>query len=148
MIDIAPFGALCEHPCKLIGGAPVETHCAGHCELMMCELETETARLRSLVAELLPYAGDSCPDECRYRKECDSDSNLGTDGFPLLCVAYGHLLEKARVLGVDVSSATIERLDGAQADAQRPMRTVDAPAPGNAQLEDGAEQARALPMGK
>lgn len=62
--------------------------------------ECERERLKELVEELLPYAGDSCPEECRYREECDGENNRGTHGLPLTCVAYGHLVEKAAKLGV------------------------------------------------
>lgn len=60
--------------------------------------------LEELVAELLPYAADSCPDECRYQEECDSEQNLSTNGLSLVCVAYNHLFEKAARLGVEVKA--------------------------------------------
>ena len=71
-------------------------------ERRVAELEKLNAGLSDLVAELLPYSGDTCPDECRYREECDGPSNQSSTGEPLLCVAYGHLLEKARELSVEV----------------------------------------------
>lgn len=71
-------------------------------ERRVAELEELNAGLSDLVAELLPYSGDTCPDECRYREECDGPSNQSSTGEPLLCVAYGHLLEKASELGVEV----------------------------------------------
>lgn len=62
------------------------------------------ASLEELVQELLPYAGDSCPEECRYREECETEENLDSIGLPMFCVAYGHLVEKAEGLGVEVAS--------------------------------------------
>ena len=59
--------------------------------------------LEELVQELLPYAGDSCPEECRYREECETEENLGSIGLPMLCVAYGHLVEKAVKLGIEAT---------------------------------------------
>lgn len=61
-------------------------------------------RLEELVAELLPYAGSSCPEECRYQEECEDEGNLSTNGWPLTCVAYGHLVHSAMELGVEVES--------------------------------------------
>lgn len=58
--------------------------------------------MRELIAELIPYAGDTCPPECRYRDECHDESNLDRGGWPLVCVAYGHLIEKAAALGIEV----------------------------------------------
>ena len=60
------------------------------------------ASLEELVCELLPYVASSCPEECRYREECDDPSNCGAGGWPLVCVAYGHLLEAAREMGIEV----------------------------------------------
>ena len=59
--------------------------------------------LEELVQELLPYAGDSCPEGCRYREECETEDNLDSIGLPMFCVAYGHLVEKAAKLGVEVA---------------------------------------------
>ena len=64
--------------------------------------EREIMKLRDLVAELLPYAGSSCPEECRYQEECEDEGNLSTNGWPLTCVAYGHLIDAAKALGVEV----------------------------------------------
>lgn len=71
-------------------------------ERRVAELEKLNAGLSDLVAELLPYSGDTCPGECRYRVECKLPSNQSSTGEPLTCVAYGHLLEKASELGVEV----------------------------------------------
>ena len=71
-------------------------------ERRVAEVEELNAGLSDLVAELLPYSGDTCPGECRYRAECKLPSNQSSTGEPLTCVAYGHLLEKARELGVEV----------------------------------------------
>ena len=59
--------------------------------------------LRDMCAELYQYVVDACPDECRYRDECESESNRGAHGLPLVCVAYSILSEKLRDLGVKVS---------------------------------------------
>lgn len=67
------------------------------------ELLKLARKLREACAELYPYVGETCPEECKYRDECESDSNRGTDGFPLMCVAYNELFEKLRNLGVEVA---------------------------------------------
>jgi hypothetical protein len=66
-------------------------------------IEQQMDDLRDMCAELYPYVGETCPEECKYREECESESNRGTDGFPLMCVAYNELFEKLRNLGVEVA---------------------------------------------
>ena len=58
--------------------------------------------LEELCQEMLPYVGDSCPEECRYRDECMDERNLGPAGLPLRCVAYDHIGEKISKLGMEV----------------------------------------------
>lgn len=65
-------------------------------------IEQQMDDLREWCAELYPYVGETCPEECKYCEECESESNLDTDGFPLMCVAYSILFEKLRDLGVEV----------------------------------------------
>lgn len=71
-------------------------------ERRVAEVEELNAGLSDLVAELLPYSGDTCPGECRYRAECKLPSNQSSTGEPLTCVAYDHLLKKASELGAKV----------------------------------------------
>lgn len=58
--------------------------------------------LEVLCQEMYPYVGESCPEECEYQDECFDDSNLRKDGLPRMCVAYNHIGEKLRKLGVEV----------------------------------------------
>lgn len=67
-------------------------------------IEQQMDDLREWCVELYPYVGDTCPDTCKYREECESESNLDTDGFPLVCVAYNELFEKLRNLGMEVEA--------------------------------------------
>ena len=48
LIDISPYTPLCEHPCRLYGGGPVEAKCDA-CEYRTESLEAENAKLRELV---------------------------------------------------------------------------------------------------
>lgn len=64
------------------------------------ELSVRIATLEGLSRELFPYVGDPCPDECKYCEECESESNRGTDGFPLLCIAYNKYYETLNELGI------------------------------------------------
>ena len=66
-------------------------------------IEQQMDDLRDMCAELYPYVGETCPEECKYREECESESNRGTDGFPLMCIAYNELFEKLRNFGVEVA---------------------------------------------
>ena len=63
-----------------------------------CESRSEicarVADLEELAAELYPFVGDSCPEECRWRGECDPD---GPD-----CVAYGEYFEILTGMGIEV----------------------------------------------
>ena len=65
-------------------------------------IEQQMDDLRDMCAELYPYVGYPCPDRCKYSCECESESNRGTDGFPLMCIAYNELFEELRNLGVEV----------------------------------------------
>lgn len=103
MIDIAPFGALCEHPCKLIGGAPVETHCAGHCELMMCELETENARLRELCADMWRFTGTACR---KYPRLFDPAAQGGQMVQPNMIDTFEQRMQE---LGIEVDGWATQR---------------------------------------
>ena len=64
------------------------------------ELEHKHSCLVGLAREMYPYVGDACPDECRYRAECEGEYNQGMDGRTLVCVAYGHIGERLRELGI------------------------------------------------
>lgn len=66
------------------------------------ELCEQILYLEGMVAELVPFSGDSCPTSCRYRDECTEDSNTGDDGLPITCVAYGHYVARALRAGVDI----------------------------------------------
>lgn len=68
------------------------------------KLEAENAKLRELCKELYPFVGSTCPDECKHREECEGEGNRGTDGFPLVCVAYNRYFEDMRELGIEVES--------------------------------------------
>lgn len=66
--------------------------------------ERESVRIRGLqeiAREMYPYVGDPCPDECGYRSECEGEGNRGTDGTPLMCVAYNRLFARLQELGID-----------------------------------------------
>lgn len=63
--------------------------------------QDQTRDLRELALEMYPYVGDTCPDECRYIAECESENNRGTDGYALTCVAYGYIGARLRELGIE-----------------------------------------------
>ena len=65
------------------------------------DLQRESTRLRAAnkalrakLAELYPFVGSSCPDECRWRAICD--------GAPMACRAYPEYARELRRLGVEV----------------------------------------------
>lgn len=55
----------------------------------------EAAKLESVIAELYPFVGNSCPDECKYRDECDA-LNCGE------CIAYTRYFEVLNGMGIEV----------------------------------------------
>lgn len=63
---------------------------------------SEYENLRELVREMYPYVGETCPEECKYRDECEGEDNRGTDGFPLMCVAYNRIGERLHALRIEV----------------------------------------------
>ncbi|MBO7674440.1 MAG: hypothetical protein J6S63_05470 [Atopobiaceae bacterium] len=56
--------------------------------------------LEEMCQEMWPYIGDSCPESCAYRDECERDENRKSDWWLERCVAYDHIGEKLVKLGV------------------------------------------------
>ena len=59
-------------------------------------------RLEEVIAEMYPFVGDTCPEGCRWREECNSDSNKRSDGAFLMCLAYNRYYEILEDLGIEV----------------------------------------------
>lgn len=63
-----------------------------------CESRSEicvrVVDLEALAAELYPFVGDTCPESCRWRGECDPEGPT--------CIAYDRYFDIFNRMGIEV----------------------------------------------